>query len=136
MASDMAMSPTIAEATAPQMYALDEQESRAVPQLPSLSASSFKFSTKPPAMAGMDMRNENSAAFSAFTPLTRPAAMEDPLREMPGRMASAWPIPIHSELLTPMLAVLFFTILGTNNNAAVSNNSPLTKTGRSYAALK
>ena len=104
-------------------------EFSAVPQLPSLSASSFKLRTKPPAMAGMDMRNENSAAFSAFTPLTRPAAMVEPLREMPGRIASAWPIPIHSELLAPMLAVLFLIILGTKSSAAVSSRSPLTKTG-------
>lgn len=77
------------------------------------------------------MRNENSAAFSAFTPLTRPAAIVEPLREIPGRMASAWPIPIQSELLAPMLAVFFFTILGTNSSAAVRSKRPLTRTGRS-----
>ena len=58
-------------------------------QLPIFSASSLRLSTNPPAMAGIDIRKENSAAFSALTPLTRPAAILDPLREIPGKMANA-----------------------------------------------
>ena len=50
-------------------------------------------SLAPPAIAGMARRNANVAALSRRIPVDRPPAMVAPLREIPGRMATAWSEP-------------------------------------------
>jgi len=70
---------------------------------------SFALKTMAPAMAGIDKRKENSAAATGFTPENKPAEMVEPEREIPGRMATACPIPI----IMARIPFIFFSPLFT-----------------------
>lgn len=85
--------------------------------------------TNPPAIAGIDIKKENSAARSAFNPLTNPEAMVDPDREIPGKMAKACPTPIIKELFQPTVVPRPRKIRGTNKINPVTIRRPDTKTG-------
>src|SRR5688572_1618065 len=51
--------------------------------------------TSAPVIAGIPMRNENSAADAGASPSQIPVTIVDPDRLTPGRIASAWAQPIH-----------------------------------------
>src|SRR5688572_973728 len=51
-----------------------------------------------PMIAGIDIRNENSAAFSAVRRDQSPTVMVPPERDTPGRIAIAWKTPISSAI--------------------------------------
>ena len=55
---------------------------------------SFMSSRASPKMGGMTIRNENCASLSFLLPSMMPVAMVAPERDIPGRTAMAWAIPI------------------------------------------
>jgi len=71
-------------------------------------------------MIGMDIRNENWAAWSRFVPVNKRVDIVVPLRDMPGMTAMNWVKPTSSAERYPMSRSRGFIKLVQNNSIAVN----------------
>ena len=66
------------------------------PTSSNVSPASFNLRIVAPIIAGIKIRNENLAAFIGSNPNIRRNAIVVPEREMPGRIANPWTIPMQN----------------------------------------